>query len=241
MLPEVETLLRIQHQDQAVKAIVKELANIPQVANEIRDRLEGNRAIVESAKQKMQQTEIAIREIELDVKTRRDSVSKMKALQYETRKNEEYQRLSGEIERYQGEISRLEDRQIEMMEIADAQRMSLEEARRILKESEVEVEKDLADLEILAKKKEEERHSIIAERNPLASRIDTTVLDGYERLFRSKNGQAVVGLVDGVCQGCFVRVVKSTIVSVKAEKQIAHCENCGRILYWWTDESEEKD
>ena len=52
---------------------------------------------------------------------------------------------------------------------------------------------------------------------------------------------AVVGLVDEVCQGCHMKVTKSTIVAVKAEKQIAHCENCGRILYWWTDDSVGKD
>ena len=62
------------------------------------------------------------------------------------------------------------------------------------------------------------------------------IIDSYHRLFKSKNGMAVVGLVDEVCQGCHMKVVKSTMIEVKAENHLAHCENCGRILYWWTDE-----
>ena len=34
-----------------------------------------------------------------------------------------------------------------------------------------------------------------------------------------------------------MKVVKSTVIDVKAENHLAHCENCGRILYWWTDDS----
>ena len=76
----------------------------------------------------------------------------------------------------------------------------------------------------------------VAERDRLASAVPEEIIDSYHRLFKSKNGMAVVGLVDEVCQGCHMKVVKSTMIEVKAENHLAHCENCGRILYWWTDE-----
>jgi predicted nucleic acid-binding Zn-ribbon protein len=74
-----------------------------------------------------------------------------------------------------------------------------------------------------------------------AAEVDEDLLDIYDRLFKAKAGVAVVGLVDEVCQGCHMKVTKSTVVDTKAEKQVAHCENCGRILYWWTDDSVGKD
>lgn len=241
MFPEVETLLRIQHHDQIIRSLDRELIQIPAEAQEIRDRIADSRAAVEEAKVQLQQVELSIKEIELDVQVRRDTVSKLKTQQYETRKNEEYQRFGAEIERYSAEISGLEDKQIVLMEEADEKKSNLEEARQNLRDGELAVESELADLEVLAKNKETDRDTEIEKRDPLRAKLDSTVLDVYDRLFRSKNGQAVVGLVDGVCQGCYMRVIKSTIVAVKGEREIAHCENCARFLYWWTDESKEED
>ncbi len=236
MLPEVEKLLRVQHHDQKIKAIDKELAGIPVEAEDIRDRLVADQRAVETAKTEMQQTEVAIKNLELDVATRRSTIGKLKVQQFETRKNEEYQRMGLEIERYTAEIAGLEDREIELMEKAETQKKALEAARSQLQENEVSVKEELEDLEALSEKLKADRAAELAERDRLTAELDSAVLDNYQRLFKSKAGIAVAGLVDEVCQGCHMKVVKSTVIEVKAEQRLAHCENCGRILYWWTDE-----
>ncbi len=241
MLPEVEKLLRVQHHDQKVKSIDKELAGIPLESEDIQERLVAEREALEAAKAAMQHTEVAIKSLELDVATRRESIGKLKVQQFETRKNEEYQRMGGEIERYQAEIAGLEDREIELMEKAEEQRAAFEAARGAFAESEASVKEELEDLDALAEKLRQDREAEQGERARHAAAVEEDVLETYERLFKSKNGVAVVGLVDEVCQGCHMKVVRSTVVEVKAEKRIAHCENCGRILYWWTDDSVGKD
>lgn len=237
MLPEVEQLLRVQHHDQKIKAIDKELAGIPVEAEDIRDRLTADQRAVEAAKAELQHTEVAIKNLELDVATRRTTIGKLKVQQFETRKNEEYQRMGLEIERYTSEIGGLEDKEMELMERSDAQRKSLEAARAKLAENETSVKEELEDLASLGEKLKADRAAEVVARDKLASGVDSHVLDNYQRLFKSKNGMAVVGLVDEVCQGCHMKVVKSTVIDVKAEKAVAHCENCGRILYWWTDDA----
>lgn len=237
MLPEVEKLLRVQHHDQKIKAVDKELAGIPIEAEDIQERLVADRKAVEEAKVEMQLTEVAIKNFELDVATRRDTISKLKVQQFETRKNEEYQRMGVEIERYAAEIGGLEDREMALMETADQQRKVYEAARERLAENEISVKEELEDLEALATKLRDDRAAELAERERLIADVDGDVRDHYERLFKSKGGMAVVGLVDEICHGCHMKVVKSTVVDVKSEKQLAHCENCGRILYWWTDDS----
>lgn len=237
MLPEVEKLLRVQHHDQKIKSIDKELAGIPVEAEDIRDRLVAEQRAVEAAKGELQQTEVAIKNLELDVSTRRTTIGKLKVQQFETRKNEEYQRMGVEIERYSAEIASLEDREMELMEKADAQKKALEQARAKLAGMVVEVKEELEDLDALAAKLKSDRETELAGRDRLGAGVDPAVLDNYHRLFRSKSGLAVAGLVDEICQGCHMKVVKSTVIDVKAENHLAHCENCGRILYWWTDDS----
>ncbi|NLT72324.1 MAG: hypothetical protein GXX91_16745 [Verrucomicrobiaceae bacterium] len=237
MLPEVEKLLRIQHHDQKIKSIDKELAGIPLEEADIKEKLVEDQRAVEAAKLEMQQTEVAIKNLEIDVATRRDSIAKLKMQQFETRKNEEFRRMGTEIERYDAEIVELEDREIELMEKADLQRKALEIAREKWKENEISVKEELEDLTALTAKLQSDRAAEVADHQKHAEAVEEEVLDNYKRLFQSKNGMAVVGLVDEVCQGCHMKVVKSTVVEVKGENRLAHCENCGRILYWWTDDS----
>jgi len=236
MLPQVEKLLRVQHHDQKIKAIDKELGGIPIEAADIRDRLVADQKAVDAAKLEMQHTEVAIKTLELDVATRRTTIGKLKTQQFETRKNEEYQRMGVEVERYTKEIAGLEDREMELMEKADTQRRAFEAARSKLGENESSVKDELQDLEALAEKLKSDRAAELTERDRLAADVESDVIDNYHRLFKSKNGMAVVGLIDEVCQGCHMKVVKSTMIEVKAENHLAQCENCGRILYWWTDE-----
>src|SRR5690606_28656996 len=135
---------------------------------------------------------------EIDVATRRDSITKLKMQQFETRKNEEFQRMGTEIERYTAEIAALEDREMELMEKADLQRKSLDIARAKLKENEISVREELEDLAELAAKLKADRADEVAEREKHAGSIEEPVIDNYNRLFKSKNGMAVVGLVDEV-------------------------------------------
>lgn len=237
MLPEVETLLRVQHHDQKIRSIDKELAGIPLEAEDIQQRLQDEQKALDAAKAELQKTEVAIKNLELDVDTRRSTIGKLKVQQFETRKNEEYQRMGLEIERYTKEIAELEDREIELMEQAEAQKQALEAARARYEENQKHIRDELEDLEALATKLRADREAEVAERDRLAGSVDSAVLDNYQRLIKSKGGMAVVGLVDDVCQGCHMKVIKSTMIEVKSEQHLAHCENCGRILYWWTDDS----
>jgi len=237
MLPEVEQLLLVQHRDQKIRALEKEIAGLPVEAEDIRDRLAAEKAAVESAKSALQEVEIAIKNLELDVQTRRDSIARLKVQQFETKKNEEFRAMGDEIRNYESQISELEDREIELMEQAEEMQKRQTEALAALEKSQASVDEDLSDLEELESNLGKEIEAEKAERTKAAASVDEDLLYQYERLFQGKNGKAVVGLVDGVCEGCHMNVVKSTVVEVKAENHVAYCENCGRILYWWTDDS----
>ena len=238
MLPEVEKLLVVQDRDRKILHIDREIANMPLEKEELLEKLHDDEAVVDRLKAENQENEIAMKNIELDVQTRRDSIVKLKTQQYETKKNEEFQAMGLEIQRYEGEISRLEDRELEFMEKGENIASRLEKAEAERDESKRDADEDIKNLEISAENLKKERAELEVNRKDYAAKVDADLLETYERLFKGKNGVAVVGLVNEVCQGCHVRVVKSTVVAVKAENEIAHCENCGRILYWWTDETD---
>src|SRR3982751_4091095 len=74
---------------------------------------------LDTMKQKSRQLEVDRKNLELDVGTRTESIARLKTQQYQTRKNDEFQAISHEIERYENEIRKLEDQELELMIEAD--------------------------------------------------------------------------------------------------------------------------
>ncbi len=237
MHPEVEKLVRLQHVDQRIADLTKEIAALPEAEDDARDRVTNQTSNVDKAQKAQQEVDMEIKQLELDVGTRRDTITKLKVQQFETKKNEEFRSMGEEIERYEGEIAQLEDQELELMEESEQKVATLAAERKALAELERDLENDLADIDKRRKNFEAERAQEEETANRLSSDVDNDLLELYKRLFKSKNGSAVVGLTDEVCQGCHMKVTKSTVISAKNEAEVTYCENCGRILYYWTDDS----
>src|SRR5438445_4170302 len=116
---ELEKLLILQDRDQKIRQIALEIRMLPQQRKNLEAQLAANAASLESLKQRARQLEVDRKRLELDVGTRQNSISRLKTQQYETRKNDEFQAMGHEIERYEKEIVQLEDQELELMEQAD--------------------------------------------------------------------------------------------------------------------------
>ena len=233
MLAEIEKLLVLQDRDLRLLALRKDLERIPLEEEGARSRLAGDEKRLADAREALRENEVAIKNFELDTETRRTTIARLKTQQFETRKNEEFAAISNEIERYTEEISKLEDEELELMEKGDQLRAAIKEAETKLAATQKLVDEELA---ALGKKKEAARTQVSEvenERKSQAKRIDSGALSLYERILKKKGDRAVVPLPadSGMCGGCHMKLTTATMHDVKAEKQITHCENCGRMLY----------
>ena len=225
MHSELEQLLILQDRQQKIRQIQAEIKTLPFERAHLESQLAATAADVESLKQKGRQR------LELDVGTRNESIVRLKTQQYQTRKNDEFQAIGHEIDRYGNEIRKLEDQELELMIEADKLKSEIEAADKIARETKDSISRQLADLESKSKALESQQQELETEREALASRIDADVLDQFERLFHSKGDAAIVAVEHGVCTGCHMKVTTATAARVKAGKEIVNCEQCGRILY----------
>jgi uncharacterized protein len=227
----LEKLLILQDRDQKIRQIQLEVKTLPQQRKNLEAQLAANAATLESLKQRARQLEIERKKLELDVGTRQNSISRLKTQQYETRKNDEFQAMGHEIERYEKEIVQLEDQELELMEQADKLKSEISVQERMAAAGRDSVNRQLVDLEQKAKTLEARLGDLANERKQLATTIDEDVLYRYERLFSSKGDAAVVAVEHGVCTGCHMKVTTQTAVRAKSGNEIVSCEQCGRILY----------
>ena len=188
-------------------------------------------ASVDALKQKARQVEIDRKKLELDVGTRTDSISRLKTQQYQTRKNDEFQAMGHEIERYENEIRKLEDEELELMEQGDKLKVEVTSEEKKAAATKESISRQMNDLGEKSKALESRLQELSKERSEIAEKMDEDLLNRFERLFASKGDAAIVAVEHGVCTGCHMKLTTATVKDAEAGKEIVSCEQCGRILY----------
>src|SRR5262249_2526294 len=206
-------LLVLQDRDRKIRRVKGELSRIEPERQMF--RVKGAEALkaLETAKGKLKQLESDRKNLELEVEAKKQLIAKYSLQQFQTRKNEEYRALAHEIELCKEEIVKIEDRELELMEQAEAAqkdvarslqnaaavRNLLEEQTTQLGSREQALKKEFAELEI--------------NREELAAAAGEIARGRYERLLKSKGENVVVGVQHGVCGGCHMRVPPQLLVS----------------------------
>ena len=231
MLDEVRALLVLQDRDRRLLSLQKDLEKLPQDEARAKTKLAGDEAAVKAAHDAIIDCELRLKRLELDAGTRKTTIQRLKIQQFETRKNEEYQALGHEITRYEKEVDDLETRELEIMEELDTHKAALKSAEAALAKTRALVDEDLASI---ASRRERIGHEIRdteTERTALIAQVPESLMPLYQRLMKTKAGLAVAPVQDGKCGGCHMKLIASTVVAVQSAKEIARCEDCGRILY----------
>ncbi|PYK17824.1 MAG: hypothetical protein DME55_08825 [Verrucomicrobia bacterium] len=231
MNPELEQLLVLQDRQQKIRQIQTEIETVPLRRKSLEAQLAASASAVDTLKQKARQLEVDRKKLELDVGTRTDSISRFRTQQYQTRKNDEFQALGHEIERYENEIRKIEDEELELMVQADKVKLDLAEEEKKAAGVRESIARQTTDLDEKSKALQSRLDELTRERADLEGKIDEDLLGLFEGLFKSKGDAAVVAIEHGVCTGCHMKVTSATAASARAGKEIVSCENCGRILY----------
>ncbi|MEZ7957911.1 MAG: C4-type zinc ribbon domain-containing protein [Rubritalea sp.] len=231
MLPQIESLLVIQDRDHQIQTLQRELEKIPRDAAAIKGRLVEAQSALDIAREGIQKNELAVKKIDLDRKTRKNTIERLTVQQFETKKNDEFAALGAEIIRYQNMVDELETQELEYMENSDDLISTFTKANEKL----TSIKTGMMD-EVKALTEKKSNHSIrIAELNEeratIAKDVEDTTLTMYERVFAKKGNSAVCPLHENQCGGCHMKVISDTVSKTIQEKELSQCENCGCFLY----------
>ena len=232
MQVELEQLLILQDRAQKIRQVEAELRSLPLERKSLDSQVAAASASLEATKDRARHVEVEKKKLELDVGTRNESITRLKTQQYETRKNDEFSAMGREIERYQNEISALEDQELELMVQADVLKAQIAAEERQTAAAKDSIAKQIANLEAKQVTLTDRLEELKREKEELAARVDEDLLDRFNRLFASKGDAAVVALEHDVCTGCHMKITTQTAVRVRGGKEIVSCEQCGRILYF---------
>ena len=143
----------------------------------------------------------------------------------------EHQALLKEIEDAKKLIRDTEDQLLQVMEQAEqaeAEAVELENVCAGEKELLAEENEKVA---TAVKRLNTRRKTVFNKRNKLAKDVQDSVMKRYDKLLKKRNGVAVVQVVDGVCQGCFMAIPPQQFNEIRKGEQMHSCPTCQRIFY----------
>src|SRR5690349_14271395 len=116
----IEKLLVLQDRDRKIHRVQHELAYISPEREGLKAKASATQLQLDAAKNHVKQIESERKRLELDVEAKKSQIEKYANQQLQTRKNEEYRALAQEIDHCKAEITKIEDREIELMEQMEA-------------------------------------------------------------------------------------------------------------------------
>jgi uncharacterized protein len=235
MLEIIEKLLILQDRDRKIHRVQQELAQIAPEREALRAKAGTTQAQLESAKNRVKQIESDRKQRDLEIEAKKSQIEKYANQQLQTRKNEEYKALAHEIEMAKEAIFKIEDAQIVLMEQAEVAQKEVARANGEANEAKKLADTQIAELGQREENFKKELAELQSGRAELASAVDESTRNRYERLLKNKGDNAVVGIDHGVCGGCHMKLQQQIVVTCQAQKEIVTCSSCGRILYYTRD------
>jgi predicted nucleic acid-binding Zn-ribbon protein len=139
--------------------------------------------------------------------------------------------LNHEFQHFKERKSGMEDALLDLMSDVEQQQRTYDSAKQQAEKIEKEWLENNGHLVEDRDRLNTEAVDLATKREKTASQIDEPSLKIYERLRKSKGGEAVSRVEQGMCKGCRINLPTHTLQKVRGGQQIVYCTNCSRILY----------
>ena len=232
----IEKLLILQDRDRKIVRVTQELAHIGPERDGLHKKAAATQTALTAAKLRGNQIESERKQRDLEIEGKKSQIEKYLNQQLLTRKNEEYKALTHEIEMAKEVIFKIEDAEIVLMEQAEVAAKEVAHAATEAAAAKKLVEDQIGKLNQREVNLKTELAELTASREQLASAVDDSTRTRYERLFKSKGENVVVGIEHSSCGGCHMKLTAQVMTSCRAQAaEIVTCPNCNRILYFTRD------
>jgi predicted nucleic acid-binding Zn-ribbon protein len=225
------------------------LASLQNVDREIKDKNLAKRVLTDEIKKR--EEEIALKKSEVaqlkaewaeKEKARRD---KDATLQDEGRKAtdkrmrmtrikniRELQALQHEVDQIKMQNAVIEEDLIAIMEDLEGRGAVLHEREEELKTLEQAWNEQKSSLEAQVAELDKQVAETASGRQSIAAQLNGDLIGRYEMIFRARGGTAVVGVTDGICQGCYMGLPPQLANEIRKNEHLNLCPSCHRILFY---------
>ncbi len=222
----------MQEVDLGIKEINQKIEEYPRRIAELEENLSQKKAACEQRRKTLVELEMDRRKKESNLRLEEERLKQWEARLKEIKNNRDYQALLREIAAAKRDNSLMEEEILKELEEIDAIEKELEQREPEYRNLEEEFNITNSKLKDRFAQEEKELGERTQIRGKLARDIDTDLLKRYDLIRRQRAGFALVPARDSACQGCHMDLPPQVFNEVRKNKEIIHCPNCQRIMYW---------
>ena len=192
---------------------------------------------LEAKKEEMQLAKLQFDRLELELKTRDESIARLRASLNSAKTNKEYAAVLTQLNTSKADNSKIESQSLELMKDVEADEAECKEIQRQIEEQKETLERTRKDSEALSGKFEAEIGKIQTEWDEAARTIPRDTLEKFKRVAETYDGQAVAIIEQQEgragafsCGGCFMGITAESVNLLMTKDEIIRCPNCTRIL-----------
>ncbi|CAD7288607.1 hypothetical protein LMG7974_01079 [Campylobacter majalis] len=227
-----------------------QLSKFDKEIDEFIPRVESVEKTLRTTKEKLEQTNIAIANIDENLEELKLQKAKTnthisefaakikevakKGSQAKSEKEIKALNLEEEIAKEQLQAANEEIQRLEKIEANKTE--SKEELEKVVAEISNELIKIEAEISSELQSIEKERKEIYMKKDKLIGEMNQKILTFYEKIRKWARNTSVVPVKKQACYGCFMQINDKTYSAVIKGEDIVTCPHCGRILYKETQE-----
>jgi predicted nucleic acid-binding Zn-ribbon protein len=229
---QIELLVRLQREDQALERLRRQVLEGPHRIKESESNVAALEEDLETDKRHIDEVNKAQRHFEVEVEDAVEQIRKSKGRLMAIKSNKEYQAFLKEIEDAERVNADKEDRILECMEEIEGLSQTLEVKQGDLSMARDRLEEETRIVEEDIRKAKEQIDDIERRREETVRFLDRTLLSRYERI-KAKSGEtAVVWVENATCSGCHMNIPPQMYNELHKGDSLEFCPHCQRIIYW---------
>jgi predicted nucleic acid-binding Zn-ribbon protein len=231
-------LIELQELDLEIQRVADRLARIPAERDHKENEFNQYAAEFLDLKSRYEKTIEDRKQLESELATTQLHHDKFKQDLMRVTNEKEYATALREIDSTRKQLSSLEGEILKRMEEGEKLELEVTNGTPDIARKREEVDLLLATLD---RERDEGGKLIEAlndRRQQLSGLLPRALFSTYDRMARTRRGQALAQVLNGICSACRMKVRPKVFSDVRRGDQLVTCESCGRILYYRPDISE---
>ena len=228
---QIKLLIELQGLDTHILRLEDELESIPETIKNKEEEFKEKSGNLKKLEDGLKALQLKRKEKEGDLEAKEVNIKKYQQQLNQVKTNKEYSALQEEIGRGKADNSLIEEAILNLFDQLDAENKNITKEKEFLKTEEARFSEEKKTLAAETERFKAELAGLKSQRETLATKVDKNILKKYDRIIKSKDGLAIVGIANDVCQGCFRTMPPQVINEVQMNSELVFCENCARILY----------
>jgi hypothetical protein len=237
MGPVLNGLIKLQSVENRLRAAKAKLGRCRRSVIIQENQVRTLQSALEAKKEETQLTKVQCDRLELELKARDAEVNKLRASLNNAKTNKEYAAVLTQLNTTKADNSKIETQILELMKAVEADEQECTAIREQIEEQKQKLEQTRKKAEGTAAEHEGEIESIQAEWDQVAKDIPPNVLETFQRVAETYDGEAVVKVEEQEgkttaysCGGCFMGIPAESVNVLMTRDEIIRCPNCTRIL-----------